>query len=439
MGRSLFKLLTGVTVAALLFILPLTQVSSIPSFARKTGLRCTSCHESWPVLNDFGRLYRDKGYQLRLGQDDPTTTTPGYWPAAIRATPHYEFNTLTNQETDSGKTDFKTGGFADIGMDLLTGGTLSENAAFQVVAAGFSPDESPTLESYWVYLPKLFFKSDWFNLRLGKYELDLPLSGHRSINLTNPYLVYGYHPEPDDNAAAAFSLAENQRGVEIVGTDRRSFTRYVLSVFNANESPGSRTVFDSPSGYAHVQKFWQTASRAAPEIALGVFGAYANYPTTSLTSAGEPIPGQGGNLQGSLRYGGEAQVWFGPLVAPLHLVLVYAHGKDKRALFTGADQDGIWNGGFAQLIWVPPAERLHWGLFARYDLIRNSRQPLAALPKDLNDQDQFTLGLKYTISYSNRTEYALHAEYSTDRIRKTAFDGSDIRAGTAFIGIDFAY
>ena len=62
--------------------------SAIPAFARKYGLRCTSCHESWPVLNDFGRAFRDNGYQLRPGNDDVVTANPGYWPSAVHITPH---------------------------------------------------------------------------------------------------------------------------------------------------------------------------------------------------------------------------------------------------------------------------------------------------------------------------------------------------------------
>src|SRR5437016_102787 len=32
--------------------------SAVPAFARKYGVRCTVCHEAWPVLNDFGRAFR---------------------------------------------------------------------------------------------------------------------------------------------------------------------------------------------------------------------------------------------------------------------------------------------------------------------------------------------------------------------------------------------
>jgi hypothetical protein len=412
---------------------------AIPAFARKTGLRCTSCHESWPVLNDFGRAYRDNGYQLRLGKDSPTTTSPGYWPVAVRITPHYEYNTLSNQPTDQGKKDFGTGGVADGAMDLLIAGTVAQNVTYLVVPTGFASDGGVSLESYWVYLSRLFH-TDWVNLRVGKHEVDLPASAHRSINLTNPYLVYGYHPGPADNAGGVFDLGTNQRGLELSGHDRGSLTRYDLSIFTANDSPGSRTAWDSPSAYAHFQKYWQLDSKAFSEVEVGAFGAYAQYPTTALTDGGAPIPGEGGDLKPTSRYGVETQLWLGPAVAPVHLTLVYARGQDDQGLYLGAaDRDGTWNGGFLEAIWVPPTDGLHWGIFGRYDIIRNSTQPVSTDPKDLNDQDQFTLGTKYTLIFNNRAEYAIHAEYSSNRAKKVAFDGSDVRAGTYFLGIDFAF
>src|SRR6202795_3774172 len=72
---------------------------AIPAFARNYGLRCTACHEAWPKLNDFGRAFRDNGYQTLLGKDDAVTATPGYWPVSVRITPHYEFDEVTNQPT----------------------------------------------------------------------------------------------------------------------------------------------------------------------------------------------------------------------------------------------------------------------------------------------------------------------------------------------------
>src|SRR6266496_5349457 len=91
----------GVVLVLVVVLMP-NQASAIPAFARKHGLSCTACHEAWPALNDFGRAYRDNGYQLLQGKDTPTATEPAYLPLSIRLTPHYEFNSTTNQPTDQG-------------------------------------------------------------------------------------------------------------------------------------------------------------------------------------------------------------------------------------------------------------------------------------------------------------------------------------------------
>lgn len=424
---------------AIWLMLPSQPAQAFPAFARRTGLKCTACHELWPVFNDTGRAFRDNGYQLRLGKDNPNENPLSYWPVAVRITPHYEYNTASNQETDQGKQSIKTGGIADGAMDLLIGGTLNDNVSYLVVPTGFASDGAVSLESYWVYFTRLF-GSDWLNVRLGKHEVDLPVSAHRGINLTNGYLVYGYHPLADSDVAGSFALDENQRGIEVLGHDKGSMTRYSVSIFNSDDSLGSKGVWDAPGYYGHFQKYFQFDSTALSELEIGAFDSVANYPTSSLTLGGDPLPGTGTALKASSRHGLEVAALLGPSTTPVHLTAVWTQGQDDRNLYQGeGTRDAKWNGGFLEAIWVPPTDGLHWGIFGRYDWIRNSTQPNEDLVRSYNDQDQFTLGMKYTFAFLNRDEYALHLEYSTNRARHVAFDGSDLTVGTAFLGIDFAF
>ena len=179
-SRALFG--AGSALVLMIFLTP-SPASAIPAFARKYGLRCTACHEAWPALNDFGRAFRDNGYQLLQGKDNPTTTTPGYIPLSLRLTPHYEFAMATHQQTDQGTKTLKAGGISNIGLDLLFGGTLFDNVSFLVVPAGFTSDEGVTLESAWVRFSNLG-GSSWANLKLGKHDLDLPRAAHRRWNLS---------------------------------------------------------------------------------------------------------------------------------------------------------------------------------------------------------------------------------------------------------------
>src|SRR5882757_6158891 len=142
---QIFLQLAVFAAVMLVFVSP---ASAIPAFARKYSLRCTACHESWPVLNDFGRSFRDNGYQLRLGKDDTVTAEPGYWPVAVRITPNYTYTRTTNVDTDQGPQTIKSGGVADAGMDLLMAGTLTQNISFLVVPTGFASDGVVNLESY---------------------------------------------------------------------------------------------------------------------------------------------------------------------------------------------------------------------------------------------------------------------------------------------------
>jgi hypothetical protein len=422
-------------MSALLIVIGSTIPSAyaFPAFARKYGVRCTGCHEAWPVLNDFGRAFRDNGYQMLLGKDEPTTTHPAYIPISIRLTPHYEFDSVSGQPTDQGTKTLSTGGVADIGMDLLTGGTLAQDISFLVVPTGFTSGDGVTLESAWVRFDNLL-KSSWLNLKVGKHEVDLPRSAHRPWNLTSTgYLIYGYHPP---GSASAYDMGQNQRGIEYVGHDRGSMNRLAVSVFTVEGTSGSRGAIDTPGIYLHATHEWLFDSYALSEAKVGVFGASTTWPTTSYTSDGTPIPGTGSDLKRSSRYGLEGHLWFGPNVTPLHMIVVYARGQDDKALIPDATRNGTFSGGYLELGYTPT---LKTTIFGRYDAVRNEHQAVPDVEKKLNDQDAQTVGVRHTFSYSNRAEYALHAEYSTMRTKLGASDGSDLRVRTVFLGIDFAY
>src|SRR5579864_2317025 len=77
-----------ITLVVVFLILSSSQnANALPAFARKYGLRCSACHESWPMLNYFGQKFKDNGYQLMNDRDSPIWQNPGYWPVTFRITP----------------------------------------------------------------------------------------------------------------------------------------------------------------------------------------------------------------------------------------------------------------------------------------------------------------------------------------------------------------
>ena len=80
-GRSsgLLFLLQAVALLALLVALP-RRAEAVPSFARQTGLACSSCHINPPELTPLGRRFKLNGYTMtgiKVISAPPRKGTPG--------------------------------------------------------------------------------------------------------------------------------------------------------------------------------------------------------------------------------------------------------------------------------------------------------------------------------------------------------------------------
>jgi hypothetical protein len=407
---------------------------AFPAFARKYSLACTACHEAWPKLNDFGRAFRDRGYRMGTGLDDPTDKAPAYWPIALRTTPGYSYTSQNNVETDDGLRTLGTGSFEHPEIDILTGGTLSSKASFLAVIAGFGADATAQIESAWVRLDAIG-GNPWFNLKVGKHELDQPRSSHRPLSFTQDYLIYVHRPA-EDQSLLQFNMADNQLGVELSGHDEGSRTRYAISFADANDAPGNKSVLSSPFVYAHVtRRFQPFSSGVLKQARLGAFGTVGWAPTSFSTSGGEPIEGSGTNNKTFNRLGGELQLWFGPMSTPLAVTAVVAHANESQD-FYGGTHDATWTGGYLQAEFTP---RIDLTFFGRYDWIRHSQQPFEDVAKNVGDRDAVTAGMRYTLSYSSRADVAWHVEFTDHRQKAVGPDGLDLTTKQFFTGIDFAF
>src|SRR3974377_899734 len=48
---------------ALILLYP-AAMRAIPAFARQYGTSCTTCHNDFPKLNDFGKAFKDAGFKF---------------------------------------------------------------------------------------------------------------------------------------------------------------------------------------------------------------------------------------------------------------------------------------------------------------------------------------------------------------------------------------
>src|SRR6202789_4400415 len=97
--------LSSVSLILISLVLTCSQpASAIPAFARKYGLRCSACQESWPMLNFFGQKFKDNGYQLMNDRDAPLWQHREYWPITFRITPICHWISSNKIATDQSPT-----------------------------------------------------------------------------------------------------------------------------------------------------------------------------------------------------------------------------------------------------------------------------------------------------------------------------------------------
>lgn len=198
----------------------------VPSFARRYGLSCSTCHTVFPALTEYGRLFRAKGYRLpgaeptvageeplQLGpraggpgakkpSGIPWIDIPATSVASFQVTADYIYRgdeEVTNEFT----------GISSVG--LIFGGAMGEKFSF---FGNIALVEDGRFEG----IDRLFLQynqSLGLNLRVGQFEpRAIPFSNHRRLLRITPYLNGVLPIVPAQNF---FGFSPNQKGIEAFG------------------------------------------------------------------------------------------------------------------------------------------------------------------------------------------------------------------------------
>ena len=445
------------------------RASALPAFARKYGLRCSACHESWPMLNYFGQKFKDNGYQLMNERDSPIWQNPGYWPVTFRITPVWHRLSTGKVAVDSGTGQVEqritSSGFDLSGLDFHTGGTLEKNYSFYVLP---SSDNTASFhfETVMGRLDNLF-GSTWFNVKFGKFELDNLLSEKRILTLTGNggiYQLYHFIPQGDGNIFG--QIGDNQLGVEVMGHSYNDRTRYSASLLSSNNGQVGFSYGNAYTGFF-------TASQAFDAGKLGVqrLGFYAmvgEAPTTYLTSGGAtaPIGGSGRGNRGFSREGFVGQFYFGQ---HFDVQVVTQHGSDSAWFGQGygdfvdnptgmcnsaagsvpcnnipgttalaADsRDPTWNGVLIEPHYVYSSQLL---FLARYETIRMSQQSDPTVRSNLGNIDTYTIGYRYNPFMTSRAGFAWHNEFNIFHQTGTSpLTSTNVNTSELLMGFDFDF
>ena len=479
-SSSSIPFLTAALVLVFLVLGVSQPANALPAFARKYGLRCSACHESWPMLNYFGQKFKDNGYQLMNDRDAPIWQNPGYWPVTFRITPIWHrvstgkvpIDTYTAGNPAPTGTQIQrvtSSGFDLSGLDFHTGGTLEKNISFYVLPSSNSSAQFH-FETVMGRLDNLF-GSPWLNVKFGKFELDNLLSEKRILTLTangGVYQLYHFRPVGDGNIFG--QMGDNQLGVEVMGHSTNDRTRYAVAVYSSEDG-----TVGLPDGNAYTA--YITGSQAFDAGKLGVqrLGFYAmvgEAPTTWLTSGGALFGGANGTGPAAIgnksfsREGFVGQFYFGP---HFDLQVVTQHGQDDAwfgqgygdliggnaslnnttgtTLPAGA-QSPSWNGILLEPHYVFSPQLIFIG---RYETIRMSQQANGAActaclgtggpsASNLGNLSTYTIGYRYNPFMTSRAGFAWHNEYNwlhSDGTGPVA--GTNINTSELLIGFDFDF
>jgi hypothetical protein len=305
--------------------------SALPAFARKYGLRCSACHESWPALNNFGLKFRDNGYQLMNDRDSPIWQNPGYWPVTFRITPIWhrvsslqQVDTYSTSGSASTAQRITSSGFDLSGLDFHTGGTLEKNFSFYVLPSSDSTGAFH-FESVNARVDNIG-GSPWLNIRLGKFELNNLLSEKRTLWLTGNGGIYQtYHFIPVNDGNTFGQMGDNQLGVEYMGHSVDDRTRISAALLSSNDgSVGLITGANSYSGFFTFDQAFDAGKLGTER--LGAYAFVGQAATYYLTNGGVPIPGSGIGNKGFSRVGFYGQFYLG---SHFDINVVTQHGSDN--------------------------------------------------------------------------------------------------------------
>src|ERR1700723_365121 len=446
------------------------RADALPAFARKYGLRCSACHESWPMLNYFGQKFKDNGYQLMNDKDAPIWQNPGYWPVTFRIIPIWHristgkvavdtYSAGSTTPTGSAVQRVTTSGFDLSGLDFHTGGTLEKNFSFYVLPSS-DATASFHFETVMARLDTLF-GSPWLNVKLGKFELDNLLSEKRILTLTGNggiYQLYHFIPLRDGNTFG--QMGDNQLGLEVMGHSANDRTRYSVALLSSNDGTTQLTY---GNGYTGFFTFSQAidAGRAGVQR-LGFYAMVGQAPTTWLTQGGPsgtlPIPGGGIGNKSFSREGFVGQFYFGQHV---DLTVVTQHGEDSAWFGQGFGDliDGIasgnnttgttlpagarsptWNGVLLEPHYVYSPQLIFIG---RFETIRMSQQSTPGIAQNFGNISTYTIGYRYNPFMTSRAGFAWHNEYNWLHQDGTGpslgVNAANINTSELLLGFDFDF
>jgi hypothetical protein len=447
------------------------SVKAIPAFARKYKTACSTCHNNWPELNDFGRAFKMNGFKfpkdddqfvkdppLMLGAEAqketfPYSIYPGelpILPIAFRYSGYFTYNS-TQPAAAAAANGFpqQTTLFTPNTVTMLAAGSFGPSLSFWIDddlsttgsgALGGLGDGYLKANNAFSFL---HIPENDLNIRFGQFELDLPFTQARSINLSD-YAIFDEMAMADPSTGTTnntLALADGQKGIEIGGFPNKGNTWWSVAVIDAATNRNSKDV------YVHLAQRFNLERDSAVRKEVQAAGPTGVRDHTSLRLDGFGYYGvnelnQDGSISADLpvfhepfyRAGGSFDYKFR---SHFELWGLYEHGRDSNRAVSGDGTAFVsatpvtFSGGFLEAeYWAYP-----WLIATmRYDGVNSPTD--AQLGASRHDtRNSYVPGVDILVRPNIKLEFQYTYNYEQPVPGTAAF----YRANQLMTGVDFVF
>jgi len=467
------------------------KAKAIPAFARKYQTSCSTCHNDYPELNDFGEAFKKNGFKFPKDDESfvkeppvllgapaqkeafPETLypgeIPGNLPVGFRYSGNFAWNAKQPQPLQATAFVPQTDLFVPNTFTIISAGSFGPNLAFWIdddISTGGTGAGGGLGDGYLRYndLGHIFhLPKNALNVRFGQFELDLPFTQSRSI-YPSAYDAYGETAVaepltiPGQTAFLTtnnpFFLGTPQRGIEFGGyPNNGNFTWSVAFVDGTNSAYGlgsSITARNTKDVYLRVsQKFnlerdpasrnaVQAAGPTGPRDHTSIrFGAFYYHGWNQLNYGGSQFSFLGTINEPFYRAGGDVRFKYRNKLELFGVGLVghdNNHSVDAVTQTITSAPAVTYTGGFAgSNFWIYP-----WLItYMRYDFV-NSPTDFANGVSQYQTRNRFSPGFQVLVRANIKVigEYQYHwAQPYTDSTTTDPF----FRPNSFVGGIDYAF
>ena len=372
LSTSIMASFTAVVVVMGVMLASVPKTSAIPAFSRKYQTSCTTCHNNYPELNDFGEAFKKNGF--KFPKDDESFIKeavvmlgakaqkeafpgavfpgeiPGSLPIAFRYSGNFSWDAKRPQPLQATGFVPQTDLFAPNTFTIIAAGSFGENLAFWIdndISTGGSGAGGGLGDGYLRYndlghvlgLPK-----NALNVRFGQFELDLPFSQARTI-YPSAYDVFSETAVAQPSTTTgqtvfqttnnSFVLGTPQRGIEFGGyPNNGNFTWSVAVVDGTNSAYGlgpSLTARNTKDVYLRVSQRFNLERDPESRNAIRAAGPTGPRDHTSIRFGAFYYHGQN-----QLNYGGSQFSFLGTIDEPF-----YRAGGDVRFKYRKMELFGV--------------------------------------------------------------------------------------------------